>query len=168
MFGDAGSGFWIGVAAIKAAAGSLQSGESSGLVSLVLAALDLPATADVDSLVGRAYAAPRTALAALAPSVIELAATGEPTSARIIRLAAAHLLRTLAACEPGGEPIVLSGGVLAAGSPVAERLAAAIERRWGESPGFAGPAERAAAWLAACRISETATARHAAFMSSQG
>jgi N-acetylglucosamine kinase-like BadF-type ATPase len=165
LLGDAGSGFWIGLAAVKAAARLLQAGGGPDeLTIMALAHLDLPASADADALVARAYAVPRSALAALAPAVVRLAAAGQPSASRITRLAAAHLLRTLAAVDPGDDPIVLSGGVLAAGSPVTDRLVRAISRRWGAPPLVAGPADRAAAWLAACRITDRAPTNHPRFV----
>lgn len=116
----------------------------------------------------RAVAAqPTVALAGLAPLVMSAYELGDPAAARIVAAAAAALVDSLAGVAPApGEPVVLGGSVLVSRSPVFQAVAAAIGRRWPDSPvGLAADGAAGATWLAARRLlgAERAAAGHAAF-----
>jgi glucosamine kinase len=159
LLGDAGSGFWIGREAVRHALATLDAGRlPDGLGRSVLAALvgtDEVAARPrdtVDALVQRANAGPPVALAALAPLVLEGYAAGEPAAADILGRAATHLVATVRLIRPPGAhtPIVLAGGLLAGGTPLASAVSAALAAEWPEAPLPAvGDGAAAAAWLAA-------------------
>lgn len=116
----------------------------------------------------RAVAAqPTVALAGLAPLVMSAYELGDPAAERIVAEAAEVLVDSLAGVAPApGEPVVLGGSVLVSRSPVFRAVAAAIGRRWPDSPvGLAADGAAGAAWLAARRLvgAERAAAGHAAF-----
>jgi len=116
----------------------------------------------------RAVAAqPTVALAGLAPLVMNAYELGDPAAVRIVAEAAAALVDSLAGVAPApGEPVVLGGSVLVSRSPVFQAVAAAIGRRWPDSPvGLAADGAAGATWLAARRLlgAERAAAGHAAF-----
>lgn len=116
----------------------------------------------------RAVAAqPTVALAGLAPLVMSAYELGDPAAVRIVAEAAAALVDSLAGVAPApGEPVVLGGSVLVSRSPVFQAVAAAIGRRWPDSPvGLAADGAAGATWLAARRLlgAERAAAGHAAF-----
>ncbi|MEU1725173.1 BadF/BadG/BcrA/BcrD ATPase family protein [Nonomuraea sp. NPDC005692] len=97
------------------------------------------------------HAAPVAAMAALAPVVTHLALQDDPDAAGILARAAAHLLATLAAVREPGErtPLVLGGGLLAAGSPLAATVRRQAAARWPAAPiSHAGDGALAAARLA--------------------
>jgi glucosamine kinase len=116
----------------------------------------------------RAVAAqPTVALAGLAPLVMTAYELGDPAAARIVADAAEALVDSLAGVAPApGEPVVLGGSVLVSRSPVFQAVAAAIGRRWPDSPvGLAAEGVAGATWLAARQLvgAERAAAGHAAF-----
>ena len=100
----------------------------------------------------RAVAAqPTAALAALAPLVMAACELGDPAARRIVDDAARALVESLEGVGPvPGEPVVLGGSVLVSRSPVFEAVAAAVRRRWPDSPlGLARDGAAGATWLAA-------------------
>ena len=107
------------------------------------------------------------ALAGLAPLVMSAYELGDPAAVRIVAEAAEALVESLAGLAPApGEPVVLGGSVLVSRSPVFQAVAAAIGRRWPDSPvGLAADGAAGAAWLAARRwwAASAAAAGHAVF-----
>lgn len=116
VLGDEGSGYWIGLQAIKAALGSW-SGVSSEtqLEESVMQRFD--ASSDLD-LINGIYSgeASDADIAKLVPLVVDHARDGDAVSQDILNRAAHHLAKTAAAAlENLGElPVHLSGGVFGA------------------------------------------------------
>jgi N-acetylglucosamine kinase-like BadF-type ATPase len=159
LLGDAGSGYWIGRAAVRTALADLDARRTLGplsravlteLLGRVEAAADPRET--VDRLVQRANAGPPVALAALTPLVMDAHASGDPAAVRIVGAAARHLVSTVGVVRPAGErtPVVLAGGLLTAATPLALAVDTALATRWPRSPRtLAGDGAAGAAWLAA-------------------
>lgn len=122
LFGDAGSGFGIGAAAVDRLLRTYD-----GRVPRDAFALELEAALEVRSLneaLERVYSAesPARRLAALAPIVIELAGRGDRSATKIVQQAALELnglvkaVVASAGLAGSGAPIAFSGGLLAASS----------------------------------------------------
>ncbi len=140
LLGDDGSGFWLGREAVRTALWAVDGRGPGGLLVervLELAApgvgsLDLPSHDLVrlrDAIANWAYSRPPAALAGLSPLVVEAAADGDPVAAGLLDRAADELvdkLGVLGAKE--GEPLVATGGLIAPGGPLADRLAERVER----------------------------------------
>ena len=122
-------------------------------------------------LVRAVTAQPTVTLAGLAPLVMSAYELGDPAAVRIVAEAAEALVDSLAGVAPAaGEPVVLGGSVLVSRSPVFQAVAAAIGRRWPDSPlGLAADGAAGATWLAARQVlgAERAAAGHAAFTGAQ-
>ena len=117
VFGDEGSGYAIGRAGLQAAARASDGrGPSTALLERILAAWELDAP---ESLLTRVYQPfDKTAIAALAPLVLALAAEGdemaqriEANAARELALAAATVAHKLD-FPPGPLPLACAGGML--------------------------------------------------------
>lgn len=117
VFGDEGSGYAIGRAGLQAAARASDGrGPETVLLERILAAWELDAP---ESLLTRVYQSfDKTAIAALAPLVLALAAEGdemaqriEANAARELALAATTVARKLD-FPPGPLPLACAGGVL--------------------------------------------------------
>jgi glucosamine kinase len=119
-------------------------------------------------LVRAVTAQPTVALARLAPLVMAAYELGDPAAVRIVAEAAELLVDSLAGVRPAaGEPVVLGGSVLVSRSPVFDAVAAAIGRRWPDSPiALAADGAAGATWLAARQVvgARAAAAGHAAFV----
>ncbi|MEZ0112841.1 glucosamine kinase [Catenulispora sp. EB89] len=119
-------------------------------------------------LVRAVTAQPTVALARLAPLVMAAYELGDPAAVRIVAQAAEALVDSLAGVRPApGEPVVLGGSVLVSRSPVFDAVAAAIGRRWPDSPvALAADGAAGATWLAARQVvgAGAAAAGHAAFV----
>ena len=119
-------------------------------------------------LVRAVTAQPTVALARLAPLVMAAYELGDPAAVRIVAEAAEALVDSLAGVRPEtGEPVVLGGSVLVSRSPVFDAVAAAIGRRWPDSPiALAADGAAGATWLAARQVvgAAAAAAGHAAFV----
>ncbi len=136
LLGDEGSGFWIGQAVARAAAADLDGrGPRTALTDAVAATLT-PQDADpadvrdprLSALVTRTYAGRAAELAGYAR--IALALPDDPVAQGIVA-AAAQRVRDLAVSLVEGEdaddgPVVLAGGLLFDGSPLARPL----HERW--------------------------------------
>jgi N-acetylglucosamine kinase-like BadF-type ATPase len=122
LLGDEGSGRWIGLRAVRAAARRWD----TPLAALVAAHAGVT---DADALVRWASALPLGAIAALAPPVCALARDGDPGAGSIIAAAVGHLTATLAELGPPSGPVVLAGGLLAADTPVRDGVLAALGGR---------------------------------------
>lgn len=114
--GDEGSGWAIGVAAIRGVLHSLDGrAAATSLVGSILDALDPD---DARDLVGWAAGAPRAEIAALVPAVVGAAEAGDDAAAEILRGAASALadhVRALIGTGhpwPAPTPLALAGGLL--------------------------------------------------------
>ncbi|MFD0633412.1 hypothetical protein ACFQ9X_19430 [Catenulispora yoronensis] len=105
-------------------------------------------------LVRAVSAQPTVALARLAPLVMAAYELGDPAARRIVEEAARVLVDSLAGVGPvAGQPVVLGGSVLVSRSPVFDAVAAAVGRRWPDSPiGLAHDGAAGATWLAAREV----------------
>jgi N-acetylmuramic acid 6-phosphate etherase len=132
LFGDEGSGYAIGVAALRAAARSTDGrGPHTALVDALLKHLGL---ATPQELVAAVYerASDRGRVASLAPLVLSVADTGDAVADAILTTAAhdlaghvAPLVATLR-FDTASFPLVLSGGLLIQGHSVRQRVLSAI------------------------------------------
>ncbi len=132
LLGDEGSGFWIGQAVARAVAADLdQRGPRTALTDLVCATLTPTDDASplreqrLGALVARTYAGRAVELAQYARYALDL--PDDPVAAKIV-VGAARRIEELATSvvEDDGHPVVLAGGLLFDGSP----LAAPLRRRW--------------------------------------
>jgi N-acetylglucosamine kinase-like BadF-type ATPase len=135
LLGDDGSGYAIGIAALRAAVRASQArGEPTALQRAAREHFDV---ADLWGLVGRLYGGrlPREQIAAFAPTVIRLAEEGDAAAGDVVRRAADDLadMARAAVRQAGWEgqsfPVVLCGGVLDA----SETLRGEVVRRLAEA-----------------------------------
>ncbi|WP_127572259.1 N-acetylglucosamine kinase [Georgenia faecalis] len=129
--GDAGSGHWIGVEAVKAALATFQAGPRTALAAAVADAAGL--ALEWSALVQWVYGRPPRALAALAPVVRDAAAAGDAVATDILDRAAAALVASLARLDPTADDgaVVLAGTIARSEDLLHGRLARAITARWG-------------------------------------
>lgn len=136
LLGDEGGGFWIAVEALKAAARDVDgTGPHTDLTHELPSILGQTDMRDAYNLVtGRKL--DRTAIAALATSVVTIAEAGDRIAAAILDSAADHLtelvVATIAAAaflEPDERLVVPSGGVLRADGWVLTRLTKQLVER---------------------------------------
>ncbi|MFC5220683.1 N-acetylglucosamine kinase [Streptomyces coerulescens] len=174
LLGDRGSGYWLGRAAVEmtldaidcahgcrqtshtsARSGSGPPGRIAGLAASVIEELvgDVPLGPHlVESICDAVYGDSPIRLARLAPLVLAAAAEDDPDACGLVDEAADHLLATLSTVRTAGStlPVVLAGGILSPGSPVASAVRSRVAARWpGASISYAGSTAGAAAWLAA-------------------
>ncbi|HEY3284641.1 MAG TPA: BadF/BadG/BcrA/BcrD ATPase family protein [Armatimonadota bacterium] len=129
LLDDEGSGFWIGLEALKAALKEFDGrGDATGLTSALLQHLGLP---DVEAIEGYPFGLKdlTTSVASLAPLVFDLASKGDQVAASILRQAGAHLSVPVSAVlrrlglQDAPVCVACVGSVLTAqGSPVREAL----------------------------------------------
>jgi len=167
LLGDAGSGFWLGREAARAAVDTLrgraQAPHLTRLVRIAVLGDPEPATSDAaaaEQLLAALYAAPPLRLAALAPCVTQASREGDAHAAKILDSAARHLdelLGQLGPCSPE-EPVVLAGSCLAPdvlGRRTTEHIrAGGATRLLRAEEGAAG-----AAWLAATHLPDVDAAQ---------
>jgi N-acetylglucosamine kinase-like BadF-type ATPase len=125
LLGDEGSGYAIGIAAVRAA---LRSHDGrAGETPLFGLVLEHTGETDPDALIRWGAAATRADVAALAPAVIEAAAL-DPTAAGIVETATRELAEHVAALHArlgpwsGPVPIAFTGGLIAPGRPLRQAL----------------------------------------------
>ncbi len=130
LLGDEGSGYDIGLRALRASVRAADGrGKETALLTRLLTQLGL---LEPDDLVGWSSAAGKSAIAALAPLVIELADAGDGVAAAIVETAVAALLNQVAALlsrlGPWSAPpgLALAGGLIAPGGPLRDRVVAAL------------------------------------------
>jgi N-acetylglucosamine kinase-like BadF-type ATPase len=166
LLGDAGSGYWLGREAVRRLLADLDSARTPGpLAARVLTGLlgsdrvAARARDTVDALVQAVTQRPPVELARLAPLVLAAADDGEPVAAGLVAEAAAHLAESVTRVRPAcaADPLVLGGGLLTGGTPLAAAVGAELARRWPDAPlRPAGDGAAAAAWLAARDLPEVA------------
>lgn len=126
---DAGSGFWLGREALKAA---LRQRDAQGEGARSLLAEELfkqLGSREWPTLRARIYRDPRRELAALAPAVVRAAQRGDPTAQALLAAAGRELAElALALFRRLGQlyPVALAGGLTRAGSPLSDSLKAAL------------------------------------------
>jgi N-acetylglucosamine kinase-like BadF-type ATPase len=126
LLGDEGGGFWLGREAVRAAVVECDgSGPATKLTDQIVEVLGTDRERDV--LIGAVYAKPPIWLASLAPMVTATAIAGDPVALSIVDNAASALAALLEPLHPvAGQHVVMIGGVVSAGSPVATRLTARL------------------------------------------
>jgi N-acetylglucosamine kinase-like BadF-type ATPase len=134
LLGDEGSGYAIGVAALRAVVRGYDGrGPATALTGVILAHWGLP---DPPALVKRVYrdALARAEIAALAELVDATAAAGDPVAQEILAAAADELALAAAAVVAGlgvapPIPCALAGGVIIKGEALRSRFLAAVQAR---------------------------------------
>jgi N-acetylglucosamine kinase-like BadF-type ATPase len=128
VFGDEGSGYWIGVEGLRTFSqmsdGRLPPGP---LLAVLRERLDLAADLDLVDVVLNRWRGSRREVAALSRAVVEAARLGDAAATEIVRTAAAELVRLVDATRKGlgfpadaKVPVSYSGGVLTAPEVLAE------------------------------------------------
>lgn len=147
LLGDAGSGFWLGLAAARHTARQLTAmGPHTVLTAAVSGHFGVR---EPEEFITACYRRPRENLAGLAPVVCECARAGDPAALGIVAEAARRLAEGFVALRPSGGPVVLTGGLLANPTPVRDRLERALFDEHGVRARIAADAALGAAWLAA-------------------
>ncbi|KKJ93336.1 N-acetylglucosamine kinase, partial [Micromonospora sp. HK10] len=142
LLGDAGSGFWLGREAVRRLLADLDRARPPGdlarrvLAELTGAEVAARPRATADAVVQAVTRRPPVELARLAPLVVAAAEDGEPTARALIAEAAALLAENAARIRPPGatDPVVLGGGLLTGGTPLAGAVRAELTRRWPDAP----------------------------------
>ncbi|MEV4754288.1 BadF/BadG/BcrA/BcrD ATPase family protein [Micromonospora sp. NPDC049559] len=160
LLGDEGSGFWIGLNAVRAVARALYAGTATGRLGAALC--QLVATTDPDTFATRIYQLDRAELAALAPLVTGEARAGDPVARDIVAHAAERLAETLLSLHPAPGPVVLAGGVLAGVPEIRAAVRDRIAARLGRDAVLAGAGAAGAAWLAIDHLTRRADSASAA------
>jgi N-acetylglucosamine kinase-like BadF-type ATPase len=128
LFGDEGSGYWIGIEGLRAFSqmsdGRLPAGP---LLGVLREHLELTSDLDLVDVVLNRWHGSRRAIAALSRPIVEAAGLGDMAAAQIVRNAAAELVRLVEATRERLEfpastriPVSYSGGVLTAPVVLAE------------------------------------------------
>ncbi|WP_412542435.1 BadF/BadG/BcrA/BcrD ATPase family protein [Longispora sp. K20-0274] len=164
LLGDRGSGFWLGLHAVRAALADLEEGIETSLTipirdKLVGQSVFATRRALVSAMIAAAHAEPPVTLSRFAPLVLDAAVAGDPVAKNLITEAAGFLLRSTAAVRGPREtgPIALAGSLLTVATPLAHRVRAELGARWpaaelvSATDGAAG-----AAWLAALSLDPSA------------
>lgn len=146
LLGDTGSGVWLGRRVLRAVAADLDGGVTTAMTPAVLAHLGIAGATDPQRLVAATDGLPPAAWAQLAPVALAWAGRDEVATA-LVEGCGRGLLATLRAL-PGAraDPVVLAGGLLAAG-PLRARIESAV--RVG---GFAAEPVRGATRAAAAAV----------------
>ncbi len=167
LVGDVGSGFWLGLRALRAAVADLEGrGTPTALTPLVAADLGiaLPHHPDgaapgsdrtVRDLLAAAYRRPPITLSELAPLVSRTAADGDPVARALVDRAAETLLDeagVLLRDGPGARSAVVAGSVLVTPGPVRDAVRRGLAERFDLEVGDGRDGAAGAAWLAARRL----------------
>ncbi|MER7953275.1 BadF/BadG/BcrA/BcrD ATPase family protein [Streptomyces sp. NPDC096030] len=122
LLGDAGSGFWLGREALRAVLRSLDG--RGPATSLAGAVGEVCGGLTKEAVVRYGFAGHPVRLAALSPLVVEAERTGDEVAGALLDRAADELAATVGALAPcPGEPLVVTGGLLAPGGPLLPRFA---------------------------------------------
>lgn len=112
LLGDEGAGFWIGREALRHVALRLELKEMDTFTEAICKKLDIGSWGDIRSIV---YGTERSAVAAIAESVAELAARGDLVAIKILSLAADYLSELITRIDglvTGDKlPLAFSGGI---------------------------------------------------------
>ncbi len=127
VFGDEGSGAWIGRRALSVVTAAADGREpATALIGAILTACEVDR---VDSLIPWAARATPTSLAMLAPVVLQVAELGDLRADAILSMAVEELVvhvralaRQLFVDERSAIPVALAGGLLSRGAPLRRRL----------------------------------------------
>lgn len=144
LLGDEGAGFWLGREAVRAALVVCDlTGPATELTDRVVAAFGC--SYDREVIIAEVYRRQPIWLASLAPLVTGAA---DPVAQSIVDRAADALAQLLESLRPeAGQPVVFTGGVVGAGSPVAARLDVRV-RALGLDPVVVQNGLAGATWLA--------------------
>jgi len=127
--GDQGSAYWLGVRALEAV-GAMHDGLGS-VTHLAESLCTAAHVAGIAALIHWSTTATPAEVAALGPSVLECADAGDRIAANL-RDAAVEALAQLALAAGGRQlPVAMSGGLLAPGRPLRDRVTAALESTHG-------------------------------------
>lgn len=134
LLGDEGSGYWVGREAVRVALRALEGTGPDGVLARSVLERFRVDRRDAEaraSLIASVHEQPPVALSALAPLVTAAHGAGDPAATAVLDEAASHLLRTwdgLGSGEPG-EPVVLAGSLVGAGSRLGDAVRAGLEQR---------------------------------------
>lgn len=160
LLGDEGSGFWLGVRAVRQVARRWVGTPDRAPTGLTAAVARHAQVSDVDSLIRWATGSARTDVAALATVVCAAADRGDPEAQAIVADAVRRLLASLDELgSPPDIPVVLAGGVLAHDTPVRAGVLEALQAR-GTPVGTAWDPALGATWMAARDGLDHAAAAH--------
>lgn len=138
LLGDVGSGVWLAVSGLRAAAADLDGrGPATALTPLAaeLAAAVGPSTGDPrQDLVRLTDVRTPAQLGAFAPAVTACAAAGDDVAAGIVAAGVSGLLRSLSAVADGAADVVLAGSVLTRPGPVRDGVLAGLRGPGGRAP----------------------------------
>ncbi len=128
LLGDEGSGYALGLGALRLVLRAFDGrDEGTALTPLVLEACGVPSP---EGLVGWAETASKADIASLAPDVARAAEAGDPGARRIVDGAVDELVAHVRAITPEERPaVVVWGGLLADGGPLAAPVREALEAR---------------------------------------
>ena len=138
--GDEGSGYWIGLHAIRRALNAYDREEPQGVLKRVG---EIWGTATVDELINVGDATPGPDFAALAPVIGELAEAGDPVAVGVLRQAAADLVSFVLLVRsklkrkhaiPGEIPVAWTGSVIEKTAMVREAFFAGLKAGAPEMP----------------------------------
>ncbi len=123
--GDQGSGYWLATRALEAVGLMHDSiGPPTRLAERLPAAAKVPGVA---ALVRWSTTASAADVAALAPTVVACADEGDAVAGALRDSAVSALTELANAAGAGPMPVALSGGLLAPGRPLRDRVADALE-----------------------------------------
>ena len=128
IFGDEGSGAWLGKRALGVVAAAADGREGpTALTGSILTAIEV--STSPEELTAWAFAASTTTIASLAPDVMATAAAGDPRAIALVSLAAEELVihvRALSLRLFGDEratiPVAFAGGLLKKGTLLRKKL----------------------------------------------
>jgi N-acetylglucosamine kinase-like BadF-type ATPase len=140
LLGDEGSGFWIGLQAVKAAIRAQEGrGPATRFTQRVMECLGVPEMREAQARIYNELIL-RPQIARLAPLVMEMAGAGDPVADNIVTQAAAELFMLVQAASrqagftrPDEKIIVVTGGVMHAGTPVCRKF---VEMAAAELPDY--------------------------------
>lgn len=130
LLGDEGSGVWLGLHALRAAAHDLdRTGPATTLTRTVLEELGVDSDNPQQGLIAAAHAVPVAAHGRLAPLVTAAALDGDEVARGLIDKGIAALLRTVGAVLDGKSEVVLAGSLLTEDTPIRAGVLAGLSGR---------------------------------------
>lgn len=148
LLGDTGSGVWLGRRVLRAVAADLDGGVPTAMTPAVLAHLGIAGATDPQRLVAATDGLAPAAWAQLAPVALAWTGRDDVATALVAECGRALLatLHALPAAPADGRPVVLAGGLLAAG-PLRAQVESAVR-----VSGFAAEPVRGATRAAAAVV----------------